>query len=63
MTVIATSRRPLHLGGEHEHPVPPLQLPSDQSLAEAQRSGAVRMFVEHVAQRPPRLHAHRRQRR
>jgi predicted ATPase/class 3 adenylate cyclase len=48
VVVIATSRRPLHLPAEHEHAVPPLQLPDDGSLSDAQRSGAVRLFVEHA---------------
>ncbi len=46
LVVIATSRRPLHLQGEHEHPVPPLQLPSGADLAEAHLSGAVQLFAQ-----------------
>ena len=45
--VLATSRRPLHTGGEHEHAVPPLTLPDaaagEDAIADA---GAVQMFVQ-----------------
>jgi predicted ATPase/class 3 adenylate cyclase len=44
--VIATSRRPLHVGGEHEHPVPALELPAQANVSHAQRSGAVQLFVQ-----------------
>src|SRR6185503_698064 len=45
VVVAATSRRPLHVSGEHEHPVPTLELPDDPNLEAAERSGAVQMFV------------------
>ncbi|MEJ7757723.1 MAG: AAA family ATPase [Nocardioidaceae bacterium] len=48
VVVIATSRRPLHVPAEHEHPVPPLELPDDATLADAEASGAVQMFVQHA---------------
>jgi predicted ATPase/class 3 adenylate cyclase len=44
--VLATSRRPLHLPGEQEHPVPPLELPDGTDVEEASASGAVQMFVQ-----------------
>jgi predicted ATPase/class 3 adenylate cyclase len=45
--VVATSRRPLYVTGEHEHAVPPLTLPrAGASGEELQRSGAVALFVE-----------------
>jgi predicted ATPase/class 3 adenylate cyclase len=44
--IVATSRRPLHLVGEYEHPVPPLTLPAGHRPEEAAGSGAVRLFVQ-----------------
>ncbi len=46
LVVVVTSRRPLHVAGEHEHAVPTLELPGHPSLDEAERSGAVQMFVQ-----------------
>ena len=53
VVVIATSRRPLHLVGEHEHPVPTLQLPDRATLDEIERTGAVQMFVQHARMARP----------
>jgi predicted ATPase len=50
--VIATSREPLAVAGEHVVPVPPLELPSPQPgepLAELRRNEAVRLFTERAA--------------
>ena len=46
--VIATSRRPLHLHGEREYPVPALALPTADDLIGSQRSEAVRLFCQHA---------------
>jgi predicted ATPase len=48
VTILATSRRPLHVAGEYEHEVPPLELPTDATLdsATAESSGAVALFVQ-----------------
>ena len=46
LVVLATSRRPLHLQGEHEQPVPPLEVPRDAGLAEAATCGAAQLFVQ-----------------
>ncbi|MGO8956869.1 MAG: ATP-binding protein [Streptosporangiaceae bacterium] len=46
LVVLATSRRPLHLQGEHEYPVPPLDLPPDAGVAGVAASSAVRLFVQ-----------------
>jgi len=48
LRIVATSRRPLHLYGEFEHPVPPLILPADDAdgVEEVGRSGAVQLFVQ-----------------
>jgi predicted ATPase len=45
--VVATSRRPLHLVSEYEHPVPPLELPTGavSDPVEAAESGAVELFA------------------
>ena len=47
VVVVATSRRPLHVPGEHEHPVPPLELP-DRRRWRQRRLGAVQLFVQHA---------------
>jgi predicted ATPase/class 3 adenylate cyclase len=44
--LVATSRRPLHVAGEHEYPVSPLGMPSDDGLTAAQGSPAVQLFVQ-----------------
>lgn len=46
LSVLATSRRPLHVMGEHEHQVPPLLLPAGSSYDEVAASGAVQMLVD-----------------
>lgn len=46
MVVVATSRRPLHLPDEHEHAVPPLEVPTATTLADVEQAGAVQMFVQ-----------------
>jgi predicted ATPase/class 3 adenylate cyclase len=43
LAVVATSRRPLHVYGEHEHGVPPLTLPV---RGRVEGSGAVELFAE-----------------
>ncbi len=48
MKVLATSRRPLHVQGEHEQAVPPLPVPQDASVAEVAASGAVLLFIQHA---------------
>lgn len=49
--VVATSREPLSVAGEHVLPVPPLELPSphSESLAQVSQNDAVRLFVERAA--------------
>jgi predicted ATPase/DNA-binding XRE family transcriptional regulator len=58
LKVLVTSRRPLHLSGEHEFAVPPLELPPQtaggavrgsrlqRSVAELTQYDAVRLFIE-----------------
>lgn len=49
--VIATSREPLSVAGEHVLPVPPLELPSSHAepLAQLRQNEAVMLFVERAA--------------
>ena len=50
LAVLATSRRPLHVSGEYQHPVPPLEIPAPSLDARAAAEwGAVGLFV-HRAQ-------------
>jgi predicted ATPase len=46
LVVLATSRGPLHLQGEHELPVPPLEIPQGPAIAAVTASAAVRLFVQ-----------------
>jgi predicted ATPase/class 3 adenylate cyclase len=47
LVVLATSRGPLHLPGEHEVPVPPLPVPADVAgTGDIAASAAVRLFVQ-----------------
>ncbi len=46
LVVLATSRGPLHLQGEHELPVPPLAVPPEPAIAAVTESAAVRLFVQ-----------------
>jgi predicted ATPase/class 3 adenylate cyclase len=46
LVVLATSRRPLHLQGEHELPVPPLDVPRGPTVGEVAASGAALLFVQ-----------------
>ena len=44
--VMASSRRALGMAGEHLYPVPPLGLPDNPTLAAAESSPAVQLFVQ-----------------
>src|SRR5712692_10483668 len=46
LVVLATSRRPLHLQGEHELPVPPLEIPRGARVEEVAACGAAQLFVQ-----------------
>ena len=51
LTILATSRVPLHVRAEHEYPLGPLPIPTigpSTSLAELTEVAAVRLFVERV---------------
>ena len=48
--VLATSRSPLGIGGEHLYRVPPLTLPDDDDDQAAAESEAVRLFVARATQ-------------
>jgi len=49
LVVLATSRGPLHLQGEHELPVPPLEVPQEPAIAAVTESAAVRLFVQQAS--------------
>lgn len=53
LVVLATSRRPLHLRGEHEVPVAPLDCPEGADVGAAQASSAVQLFARHAAMVSP----------
>jgi predicted ATPase/class 3 adenylate cyclase len=53
LVVLATSRRPLHLPGEQELPVLPLQVPREASVEEVSASGAARLFVQQASMSRP----------
>ncbi len=59
VTVLATSRRPLHLVEEQQYPVPALEIPTNsralRSLVEAQ-TGAVDLFVRRARMVKPAIH-------
>ena len=46
LVILATSRRPLHVLGEHELPVPPLGVPGSGSPGEVAASGAAMLFAQ-----------------
>ena len=46
LVMLATSRRPLHVQGEHELPVPPLDVPRESTAGEVAASGAALLFVQ-----------------
>src|SRR4051794_14174905 len=56
VTVLATSRQPVGVEGEHEYPVPPLPLPSDgDQLDEASASPSVALLVRAARMVNPRF--------
>jgi predicted ATPase len=66
LTVLATSRAPLRIRGEHEYPVPPLGLPaSTRSPAEEDvlASPAGTLFAERARAASPGFYSHPRERR
>ncbi|WP_433163716.1 alpha/beta fold hydrolase [Kribbella sp. CA-247076] len=53
LRILATSREPLAVAGEHRRPVPPLDLPSAE--ADAAASPAVQLFVTRASAADPRF--------
>jgi predicted ATPase/class 3 adenylate cyclase len=54
LVVLATSRRPLHLPGEQELPVPPLEVPREAgSVEQVAGCSAARLFVQQAAMTRP----------
>jgi predicted ATPase/class 3 adenylate cyclase len=49
LAVLATSRRPLHLQGEHEQPVLPLEVPRETGAEAVAACAAARLFAQHAA--------------
>ena len=49
VVVLATSRRPLHLLGEYEQPVAPLDLPPSAEAEEVAACGSTRLFAQQAA--------------
>ena len=46
LVILATSRRPLHVQGEQEMPVPPLAVPEGAAPAEVAACGAAMLFAQ-----------------
>jgi len=46
LVLLATSRRPLHVIGEHELPVPPLEVPGQAGVQEVAACAAARLFAQ-----------------
>lgn len=55
VAVLATSRRPLGLLEERRFPTAPLPVPEEPSLREAERSGAVQLFVQRAVTVQPQF--------
>ncbi|MGI8700604.1 MAG: tetratricopeptide repeat protein [Nocardioidaceae bacterium] len=56
VSVLATSRRTMHLVSEHEYPVPPMATPaSDADLASSAGTGAVELFARRARMANPRF--------
>lgn len=58
LTILATSRAPLNIQGEHEYPVSPLRVPPREvpaRLEELARYESVALFVDRVLEVAPRL--------
>ena len=56
LTVLVTSREVLHLSGEYEFPVPPLQVPKKSSsvaVQEIAQTEAVRLYVDRASAKRP----------
>ena len=66
VAVLATSRAPLGIGGEHELPVPPLSVATPEEMTTPERladpGDAVRLFVQRAQAVRSRLRAHHRER-
>jgi predicted ATPase/class 3 adenylate cyclase len=55
LRLLVTSRHPLHVSGELEFPVPPLDLPDSDELTAVRRAGAVELFMSQARRLRPGL--------
>jgi predicted ATPase len=53
LVILATSRRPLHLRGEQELPVPPLEIPRDAAVETVADCAAAQLFVQQAGMARP----------
>lgn len=53
LVILTTSRRPLRVSGEHEFPVPPLDIPESDDPRMAESAGAVQLFAQHAGMVKP----------
>ena len=53
LTIVATSREPLHVAGEQTYPLPALSLPDHRRVPTTGAAEAVQLFVERARRHSP----------